>query len=137
MTGIRTVGVPNEIKTDEHRVAITPDGVRELERHGVDVLVETGAGDGAELPRRRLRGRRRRRSSPTAADVWARSMVVKVKEPQAEEFAFLRADLMLFTYLHLAAYPEVAEALLGRRHHRHRLRDRAAPTAARSRCWRR
>ena len=49
---------------------------------------------------------------PTAADAWAQQMVVKVKEPKDEEFAFLRADLTLFTYLHLAAYPEVAKALL-------------------------
>ena len=49
---------------------------------------------------------------PTAADAWAQQMVVKVKEPKEEEFGFLRADLTLFTYLHLAAYPEVAKALL-------------------------
>ena len=66
-----TVGVPKEIKTAEHRVAMTPDGVRELERHGIDVFVEAGAGDGVGDHRRRLRGRRRRRSSPTAADAWA------------------------------------------------------------------
>ncbi|MCB0981080.1 MAG: alanine dehydrogenase, partial [Ilumatobacter sp.] len=50
---------------------------------------------------------------PTAADAWAQQMVVKVKEPKAEEFQYLRPDLTLFTYLHLAAYPEVAKALLG------------------------
>jgi alanine dehydrogenase len=46
---IRTVGVPREVKTAEHRVAMTPDGVRELERHGIEVLVEAGAGEGASI----------------------------------------------------------------------------------------
>ena len=49
---------------------------------------------------------------PTAADAWSQQMVVKVKEPKAEEFGYLRSDLTLFTYLHLAAYPNVAEALV-------------------------
>ena len=108
---LRTVGVPREVKAAEHRVAMTPDGVREFERLGIDVFVESGAGDGAGL-----------RDSdfeaagativPTAADAWAQQMVVKVKEPKAEEFGYLRPDLTLFTYLHLAAYPEVARALL-------------------------
>ena len=111
MSAIRTVGVPKEIKTAEGRVALTPDGVREFERLGIDVFVETGAGEGASI------------SDadyvavgadivPTAADAWSRDMVVKVKEPKAEEFGFLRRDLTLFTYLHLAAYPAVADALI-------------------------
>ena len=62
-------------------------------------------------------------------------MVVKVKEPKEEEFAFLRADLTLFTYLHLAAYPDVAKALRRRRHDGARLRDGAARRTARCRCW--
>ncbi|MEI6496986.1 MAG: alanine dehydrogenase [Actinomycetota bacterium] len=111
LPGIRTVGVPREIKTAEHRVAMTPDGVREFERLGIDVFVETGAGDGAGF------GDDDYRASgativPTATDAWAQEMVVKVKEPKAEEFGFLRPDLTLFTYLHLAAYPEVAQALI-------------------------
>ena len=91
---------------------MTPDGVRELERHGVEVFVETGAGDGASI----ADGDYLAAGAtivPTAADAWSQSMVVKVKEPTAEEFVHLRADLTLFTYLHLAAYPEVAKALLG------------------------
>ena len=74
---------------------------------------------------------------PTAADAWAQQMVVKVKEPKEEEFAFLRADLTLFTYLHLAAYPEVAKALLAAGTTGDRLRDGAARPTARCRCWRR
>ncbi len=108
---IRTVGVPKEIKTAEHRVAMTPDGVRELERAGVDVFVETGAGAGASFTDADYRAAGAD-IVPTAADAWSQQMVVKVKEPQEHEFAYLRADLTLFTYLHLAAYPGVAAALL-------------------------
>jgi len=107
---VRTVGVPREIKTAEHRVALTPDGVRELEQHGIDVFVETGAGEGAAFSDDDYRAAGAD-IVPTAADAWAHDVVVKVKEPQAEEFGLLRADLTLFTYLHLAAYPQVAEAL--------------------------
>jgi len=105
------VGVPREIKTGEHRVAMTPDGVRELERHGIDVLVESGAGDGASITDADYVAAGAD-IVPTAADAWAQDLVVKVKEPQPDEFEHLRADLTLFTYLHLAAYPAVAEALL-------------------------
>jgi alanine dehydrogenase len=108
---IRTVGVPREVKTAEHRVAMTPDGVRELERHGIEVLVEAGAGEGASISNADYVAAGAD-IVPTAADAWAQEMVVKVKEPKAEEFRFLRPDLTLFTYLHLAAYPAVATALL-------------------------
>ncbi len=106
-----TVGVPREIKTAEHRVALTPDGVREFERHGIEVVVETGAGEGASISDADYVAAGAR-IVPTAADAWGQSMVVKVKEPKEEEFGYLRRDLTLFTYLHLAAYPKVAEALL-------------------------
>jgi len=108
---ITSVGVPREVKTAEHRVAMTPDGVRELERHGIGVFVETGAGAGASITDDDYVAAGAR-IVPTAADAWAQQMVVKVKEPKPEEFPYLRADLTLFTYLHLAAYPEVAAALL-------------------------
>ena len=111
---IRTVGVPREVKTAEHRVAMTPDGVRELERFGVTVLVETGAGEGASISDADYVAAGAGIVA-TAADAWAQEMVVKVKEPKPEEFGFLRADLTLFTYLHLAAYPAVADALLASR----------------------
>ena len=110
-SAIRTVGVPREVKTAEHRVAMTPDGVRELERHGIDVIVEAGAGEGASISDADYVAAGAD-IVPTAADAWAQDMVVKVKEPKAEEFGFLRSDLTLFTYLHLAAYPAVADALL-------------------------
>ncbi len=108
---ITTVGVPKEVKTAEHRVAMTPDGVRELERHGVNVYVETGAGVGASITDDDYRAAGAD-IVPTAADAWAQQMVIKVKEPKESEFKFLRPDLTLFTYLHLAAYPGVAKALI-------------------------
>jgi alanine dehydrogenase len=108
---ISTVGVPKEVKTAEHRVAITPDGVRELERHGVNVCVETGAGEGASISDADYVAAGAD-IVPNAVDAWAQQMVIKVKEPKREEFGFLRSDLTLFTYLHLAAYPAVAQALL-------------------------
>ena len=111
MTQITTVGVPREIKTAEGRISMTPEGVREFERLGIQVFVERGAGEGASI----TDGQYEAAGAtivPTAADAWSQQMVVKVKEPKAEEFGFLRPDLTLFTYLHLAAYPQVAEALL-------------------------
>jgi alanine dehydrogenase len=111
MAHIQTVGVPREIKTAEGRVSLTPDGVREFERTGTQVFVETGAGEGASISDSDYVAAGAT-IVPTAADAWSQHMVVKVKEPKAEEFEFLRPDLTLFTYLHLAAYPEVAKALL-------------------------
>ena len=108
---ITTVGVPREIKTAEHRVAMTPDGVRELERAGVDVFVETGAGVGASITDADYVAVGAT-IVPTAADAWSQQMVVKVKEPRPEEYDFLRPGLTLFTYLHLAAYPDVAKRLI-------------------------
>lgn len=108
---LKTVGVPREIKTAEHRVAMTPDGVREFRRAGIAVHVEASAGDGASFSDADYMAAGAT-VVRTAAEAWAADMVVKVKEPKAEEFAFLRHDLVLFTYLHLAAYPAVATALL-------------------------
>ena len=109
--GIRTVGVPKEVKTLEGRVSLTPDGVREFERLGIDVFVERGAGEAASIPDSDYVAAGAT-IVPSAADAWAQEMVVKVKEPKEEEFGFLRENLTLFTYLHLAAYPKVADALV-------------------------
>jgi len=106
-----TLGVPKETKTLEGRVALTPDGVREFERLGVEVFVETRAGEAASIPDSAYQSAGAT-IVPTAADAWGQSMVVKVKEPTEKEFGFLRKDLTLFTYLHLAAYPKVAKALI-------------------------
>ncbi|HZT65991.1 MAG TPA: alanine dehydrogenase [Acidimicrobiales bacterium] len=105
------VGVPTEVKTAESRVAMTPDGVRELTAHGHTVLIEQGAGEGSSIDD----GAFVRAGARTVDrdEAWSAQLVVKVKEPQPDEFGFLRPDLTLFTYLHLAAYPEVADALMG------------------------
>ncbi len=106
------VGVPTEIKADEYRVAITPDGVRELHQHGVDVLVQAGAGGGASIPDETFVAAGAEVVG-SAAEVWERSDIVcKVKEPQESEFGYFRRDLILFTYLHLAANPAVSDALI-------------------------
>ncbi len=111
MTQILSIGVPREVKTAEGRVAMTPDGVRECERYGIQVFVETSAGEGASISDADFVAAGAT-IVPTAADAWSQPMVVKVKEPKEEEFEFLRRDLTLFTYLHLAAYPKVASALI-------------------------
>jgi alanine dehydrogenase len=110
MSRITTVGVPREVKNQEGRVALTPDGVREFERLGIDVFVERGAGEAASIPDADYVAAGAD-IVPSAADAWSQAMVVKVKEPMDSEFDFLRPDLTLFTYLHLAAYPKVADAL--------------------------
>ena len=105
-----TIGVPSEIKVDERRVALTPDGVRELVTQGLEVRVQSGAGSGAGISDDAFAVAGAR--VVTREEAWAAHLVVKVKEPQPEEFAFLRDDMVLFTYLHLAAYAKVGEALL-------------------------
>jgi alanine dehydrogenase len=105
-----SIGVPSEIKRDERRVALTPDGVSELVAQGMEVRVQAGAGLGAGITDDAFAAAGARLVSQEEA--WGAHLVVKVKEPQQEEFGFLRPDLVLFTYLHLAAYPEVGRALL-------------------------
>ena len=107
---IASIGVPREVKPDERRVALTPDAVRELVSHGLQVRIEQGAGSGAGISDDAFAAAGA--ALVNQAEAWAAHLVVKVKEPQAEEFAFLRPDLVLFTYLHLAAYPAVGQALL-------------------------
>jgi alanine dehydrogenase len=104
------VGVPRETKEGEHRVALTPDGVRELVVHGHSVRVEAGAGEDSSIHDQEYGSAGAEIVSAEAA--WAADLVVKVKEPQPHEHGYLRPDLILFTYLHLAAYPEVATALI-------------------------
>lgn len=108
---IHTIGVPREIKGDERRVALTPDGVAELRQLGCEVLVEHSAGSGSGFSDDQYVAAGAKIVS-SAEEAWAAELVVKVKEPQTSEFSLLRPDLTLFTYLHLAAYPQVAEALV-------------------------
>jgi alanine dehydrogenase len=106
------VGVPREVKNHEYRVAITPAGVQELTGRGHRVLLERAAGAGAGLPDEEFVAAGARISAD-ADEVWgAAGLVLKVKEPVPEEYHRLRADQVLFTYLHLAASKECTDALV-------------------------
>ena len=105
------IGVAKEIKPDEHRVALTPAGARELAQKGHDVVVEQGAGEGSALPDAAYEAVGARIA--LVDDVWGScDLVLKVKEPLAAEFDRLREGLILFTYLHLAADEALTRALL-------------------------
>ncbi|MGH6899139.1 MAG: alanine dehydrogenase, partial [Geminicoccaceae bacterium] len=100
------IGVPKEIKTHEYRVGLTPASVRELREHGHDVIVESNAGEAIGLVGA-LYENAGARIAADAEEVFASAeLIVKVKEPQANERARLREDQVLFTYLHLAPDPE-------------------------------
>ncbi|MCY8452784.1 alanine dehydrogenase [Bacillus spizizenii] len=104
------IGVPKEIKNNENRVALTPGGVSQLISNGHRVLVETGAGLGSGFENEAYESA----GAEIIADpkqVWDAEMVMKVKEPLPEEYVYFREGLVLFTYLHLAAEPKLAQAL--------------------------
>lgn len=105
------IGIPREIKNHEHRVAMRPCDIRELVASGHTVMVETHAGEGAGFCDQDYH-RHGAHIVDQACEVWDADLVVKVKEPQTSEYPFLRQDLILFTYLHLAADLTLAEALL-------------------------
>lgn len=105
------VGVPAEVKTSEYRVAITPVGVRELVDRGHRVLIENGAGEGSNIHNEEYKTQGADIVS-SAEEVFAQAdMILKVKEPQVTEIAMFRPGQLLFTYLHLAAYPGLAAGL--------------------------
>ena len=106
------VGVVTEIKADEYRVALTPAGARELTLHGHEVLVERGAGLGSAFADADYEASGATHRT-TCEDVWGEAeLLLKVKEPLAEEFPRIRAGQTLFTYLHLAPAPELTRALM-------------------------
>jgi alanine dehydrogenase len=106
------VGVPKEIKIQEHRVGLTPGSVRELVHNGHQVIIETGAGDGIGHDDAAYRAVGAAIAA-NAAEVFSQAeMIVKVKEPQTAEIALLRPGQVLFTYLHLAADRAQAEGLM-------------------------
>jgi alanine dehydrogenase len=107
------VGVPKEVKNHEYRVAITPAGVNELARAGHQVFIQHDAGTGSAIPDDDFVAAGAAILS-TADDVWSASeLVLKVKEPVAEEYHRMRKGQVLFTYLHLAASRPATDALLG------------------------
>ena len=108
------VGVLREIKPGEQRVALTPAGVRALTEAGHRLLIERGAGSGSGI--RDEEYVKAGASLATAAGIWAEAeLVLKVKEPLAQEYGRLRAGQTLFTFLHLAPAPELTRALLKQR----------------------
>jgi alanine dehydrogenase len=109
------VGIPREVKNHEYRVALTPVGAHELTQHGHEVLVEKDAGVGSQISDADFVAAGAR-IIDSADDVWGESdMVLKVKEPVAEEYHRMREGLTLFTYLHLAADKPLTEELAARK----------------------
>jgi alanine dehydrogenase len=107
------VGIPKEVKNHEYRVAITPAGVHELVRNDHEVFIQADAGGGSSIPDEDFTAAGAV-ILPTADDVWqAGDLILKVKEPVAEEYHRMRKGQVLFTYLHLAASRPCTDALLG------------------------
>ncbi|ONI84344.1 alanine dehydrogenase [Actinosynnema sp. ALI-1.44] len=106
------IAVPREVKNHEYRVALTPAGAHELTARGHDVFVQADAGNGSAIPDEEFLAAGAKILA-TAEEVWAEGdMVLKVKEPIASEYKYLREDQVLFTYLHLAADKPLTDALL-------------------------
>ncbi|MFI5837789.1 alanine dehydrogenase [Micromonospora sp. NPDC051300] len=109
------VGIPREVKNHEYRVAITPAGVNEFTRHGHEVFVEAGAGVGSSITDDEFAAAGAKILA-TADEVWETAeLVLKVKEPIAEEYHRMREGQVLFTYLHLAASRDCTDALVDRK----------------------
>lgn len=106
------IGVPTEVKTDEHRVALTPAGARELSERGHAILIQAGAGTGAGISDQDY-VQQGAQIVPDAAAVFSQAqLIVKVKEPQPQEIAMLTSAHTLFTYLHLAANEQLTHGLM-------------------------
>ncbi len=109
------IGIPKEIKDNEYRVALPPGGVKTLTLRGHQVLVQAGAGTGSGFMDEEYM-EAGAKITPDAAATWGGAeMVMKVKEPRPEEYDFMHEGLLLFTYLHLAAEPELTKALIERK----------------------
>ncbi len=106
------IGIPKEIKDNEYRVSMTPGGVYQLNEHGHTVLIETGAGEGSYFSDEDFAAAGGQIVA-SAAEVWTQAnMIVKVKEPLPGEYKYLRPDLILFTYLHLAATETLTRTMM-------------------------
>ncbi|MBR0645991.1 alanine dehydrogenase, partial [Roseomonas hellenica] len=106
------IGVPKEVKIHEYRVGLVPGSVRELVLHGHELLVETGAGAAIGFPDEAYAATGARIAADAASVFAEAELVVKVKEPQRDEWARLRPGQVLFTYLHLAPDPEQTKGLM-------------------------
>lgn len=105
------IGIPKEIKNNENRVGITPAGVANFVKNGHQVIVETKAGIGSHIIDQQFSAAGAT-IVLTPAEVWQAEMVIKVKEPLPSEYPYFYEGLILFTYLHLAAEPALAAALV-------------------------
>ncbi|EUJ42158.1 alanine dehydrogenase [Brochothrix campestris] len=108
------IGIPKEIKNNENRVGITPAGVANFVKNGHHVIIETKAGLGSHITDQQFSDAGAT-IVVTAAEVWQAEMVIKVKEPLAAEYGYFYEGLILFTYLHLAAEPALAGALVDKK----------------------
>ncbi|MBC7519085.1 MAG: alanine dehydrogenase [Microbacteriaceae bacterium] len=109
------IAIPSEIKNNEFRVAITPAGVHDLTSRGHDVVVQAGAGEGSSIADDDYRSAGATISADAASTWAAADLLLKVKEPVASEYRHFRPDLLLFTYLHLAAEADLTAALTSAR----------------------
>jgi alanine dehydrogenase len=106
------VGVPREVKSDEYRVSLTPNGAEELTRAGHRILVQTHAGDGSGISDEQYAAAGAE-IVPATADVWGRAdLIIKVKEPLADEWPLMRPGQTLFTYFHFAADEALTKAVM-------------------------
>ncbi len=108
------IGIPREVKNNENRVGLPPNGVSALVDNGHDVYVETNAGMGSQFTDEDYQNVGAT-IVDSAAEVWQAEIVIKVKEPQSSEYQYFREDLTLFTYLHLAAESELTKALVDKK----------------------
>ncbi len=114
--GVRSmrIGIPREIKNNENRVGLSPSGVHALVEAGHEVLVETHAGEGSYFEDNDY-VEAGAEISDSQSQVWDVDMIIKVKEPLSEEYAYFKEGLILFTYLHLANEPELTQALIDKK----------------------
>ncbi len=108
------IGIPREVKNNENRVGLPPNGVSALVDNGHDVYVETNAGMGSQFTDEDYKNVGAT-IVDSAAEAWQAELVIKVKEPQSSEYQYFREDLTLFTYLHLAAESELTKALVDKK----------------------
>ena len=109
------IGVPKEIKNNENRVGLTPAGVAELRKHGHSLLVQVSAGEGSGFADAEYE-QAGAKLLPTIAEVYEQAeMIIKVKEPIAEEYPLIKENQLLFTYFHFASGEELTHAMIERK----------------------